>query len=455
MRPRRRSIRLRLAVASAALLTAMAALVLAAVYWLTLDALDARVDDQMEHEIESLVEEHRTVGLDGLVAEVRRRSQRSGNSFYLVTEEIHGSLAGNWPKDAETGRDGELTFGEEVNGFHIVHRLRVESRDFSDGRRLLVGRDVSAEHAFEGNLRIALIGAFAFALLFAIGAGLAISDSLLRRVNSMNATIGQILAGHAKQRVPVRDTGDEFEVLAGRFNALLDENDRLLAQIRSVTDDIAHDLRTPLARMRTRIESALGACRDPAAADALHALFTETSAILDTFNALLRIAQVESGALQGGMAEVAFGEIVRGAAELYAPVAEEAGLAFEVDVADGLRVRGDRHLLAQAVANLLDNAVKYGRGRVRVAASARGDHVELVVEDAGPGIPDADRARVLERFVRLEPSRGTPGTGLGLAFVAAVARLHGAALSLEDAAPGLRVVWRMPAPGSREPARAV
>ena len=423
----------------------MAALVLAAVYWLTLDALDARVDNQMENEIESLVEEHRTVGPDGLVAEVRRRSERSGNSFYLVTEEIHGSLAGNWPKDAEkTGRDGELTFGEEVNGFHIIHRLRVESRDFSDGRRLLVGRDVSAEHAFEGNLRIALIGAFAFALLFAIGAGLAISDSLLRRVNSMNATIGQILAGHAKQRVPVSGRGDEFEVLAGRFNALLDENDRLLAQIRSVTDDIAHDLRTPLARMRTRIESALGACRDPAAGDALHALFAETSAILDTFNALLRIAQVESGALRDGMTEVAFDEIVRGAAELYAPVAEEAGLAFAVDVADGLRVRGDRHLLAQAVANLLDNAVKYGRGRVRVAASARNGDVELVVEDAGPGIPEADRARVLERFVRLEPSRGTPGTGLGLAFVAAVARLHGAALSLEDAAPGLRVVLRMP-----------
>jgi len=432
----------------------MAALVLGAVYWLTLGALDARVDDQMDHEIESLVEELRTVGPDGLVAEVRRRSERSGNRFYLVTEEIHGSVAGNWPKGAETGRDGELSFGEEVNGFHIVRRLRVESRSFDDGRRLLVGRDVSEQHVFEGNLRLALLGAFAFALLFAIGAGLAISDSLLRRVNAMNATIGEILAGHAKQRVAVRGTGDEFEVLAGRFNALLDENDRLLAQIRSVTDDIAHDLRTPLARMRTRIESALAACRDPAAGDALHALFAETSAILDTFNALLRISQVESGALRDGMLEVAFDEIVRGAAELYAPVAEEAGLAFEVDVADGLRVRGDRHLLAQAVANLLDNAVKYGRGRVRVAASAKEGDVELVVEDAGPGIPQTERARVLERFVRLEPSRGTPGTGLGLAFVAAVARLHGASLSLEDAAPGLRVVLRMSGPESRQLATA-
>jgi signal transduction histidine kinase len=439
----RPSIRLRLAVASAALLTAMAGLVLAAVYWLTLGALDARVDGQMEREIETLVEEHRTVGPDGLVAEVRRRAERSGN-YYLVVEEIRGNVAGNWPKGAETGRDGELSFGEEVDGFHVVHRLRVESRDFSDGRRLLVGRDVSAEHAFEGNLRIALLGAFAFALLCAIGGGLAISDSLLRRVNSMNATIGEILAGHAKQRVPVRGEGDEFETLARRFNALLDENDRLLAQIRAVTDDIAHDLRTPLARMRTRIESALAACRDPAAGDALHALFAETSAILDTFNALLRISQVESGALRDGMAEVSFDEIVRGAADLYAPVAEEAGLGFEVDVADGLRVRGDRHLLAQAVANLLDNAVKYGRGRVRVAASARDGGAELLVEDAGPGIPESDRARVLERFVRLEPSRGAPGTGLGLAFVAAVARLHGAALSLEDAAPGLRVVLRIP-----------
>jgi len=214
-----------------------------------------------------------------------------------------------------------------------------------------------------------------------------------------------------------------------------------------VTDDIAHDLRTPLARMRNRIESQLAAPSDEQTSrETLHALQNETTAILDTFSALLRIAQIESGAIRDQMERVDLAAVVDDAAELYQPVAEEAGLSLSTQVGTDLFASADRHLVAQALLNLIDNAIKYTQsgGSVRVSADRVGDRVEIAVADDGPGIDAADRERVLQRFVRLDASRHQPGTGLGLSFVAAVAELHGAELALEDAAPGLRVRMRFP-----------
>jgi signal transduction histidine kinase len=293
-----------------------------------------------------------------------------------------------------------------------------------------------------------VLGALALALLLAIAGGLAVSRNLLGRVEGMNETIRRILAGRRGERVVLAGSGDEFDSLAAQFNRLLDENDRLVAKMRSVTNDIAHDLRTPLARMRGHIESALASNGDVETSQrALGSLLVETNAVLDTFNALLQIAQIESRAIREQMEPVDLEPVVQGAVDLYQPVADESGIELVPDAGSGLLVNGNRHLIAQALSNLLDNAVKYapGPGRVEIRTRRRDGRIELSVGDRGPGIPEAERAHVLERGVRLDASRHLRGTGLGLSFVAAVADLHDAKLSLEDHGPGLLVTLAFPA----------
>jgi signal transduction histidine kinase len=256
----------------------------------------------------------------------------------------------------------------------------------------------------------------------------------------MNRTILAILEGERREPVPVGKRGDEFDELAHHFNHLLEENERLIDRMHEFSNDVAHDLRTPLSRMRAVVESALAdPDGDPGSSrDALHALLAETNELLEIFNALLRIAQIESRTLREEMRPIDLRDLARDAVELYQPVAEEAGLALEYSLDEEVTIHGDRHLLLQALTNLLDNAIKYGSEAIEVAIERDADGARLVVSDAGPGIPEADRERVLERFVRLEASRNRAGTGLGLSFVKAVADLHGARLTLDDAGPGLR-----------------
>ncbi len=247
--------------------------------------------------------------------------------------------------------------------------------------------------------------------------------------------------------MPTSGRGDEFDQLASQFNELSAENRRLIERTREVTNNLAHDLRTPLARMRRTLESAIGdtaSQRD----EALHTAMAETDSLLETFNGLLSLAQIESGALCDTMEPVALDELASSAIELYEPVAEETGIRLEASLQPGATAKLNRHLIAPSLTNLIDNAIKYAAagGGIRVAtvAAAKGVGSQLIVEDAGPGIPKTERQRVLERFTRLDESRGLPGTGLGLSFVAAVAELHHATLALEDAAPGLRVNMTFP-----------
>ncbi len=275
-----------------------------------------------------------------------------------------------------------------------------------------------------------------------------VSDRDMRRVEGMHETIASILAGKKEGRVSVGVGGDEFDELAAQFNRLLDENDRLVAQVREVTNDIAHDLRTPLQRMKGRLEAALAApSTSPDSRRVLEGFAGDTERLLDTFNGLLQIARLESDELRRSMQPIDVEVIVREVTELYAPLAEEAGLALDVDIEPGLAATADRELLAQAIANLIDNAVKYGGGgdAIRVEARRQDESVEISVADRGPGIPEDARERVLARLVRLDASRGVPGTGLGLSLVDAVARLHGGAIRLEDNRPGVRAVLRLPA----------
>jgi len=252
--------------------------------------------------------------------------------------------------------------------------------------------------------------------------------------------------------VEVTGTGDEFDRLAGSLNLMLDRIEELLYGLKDVSDNIAHDLKTPLSRLRNRVEMALAG---PADADSyravLEATIAESDDLIRTFNALLMIARVEAGSPDGIWGEVDASEVVRDVAELYEPTAEEKGISLTVDAKEPIRLNASRELLSQTVANLIDNALKYGipdraerKPQINIATRREGDTLVLTVADNGPGVPEADRARVLQRFVRLEKSRSEPGSGLGLSLVAAVVRLHHGTIELGDAAPGLIVTIRLP-----------
>jgi len=444
-------IRTRLALATGAAVLGTAALVLGAVYLITLRELERETRSSIHRELDSLLAAAKAGGTKAMIDEVKRRSASPGAGYvYLVAAEHYERIAGNlraWPRNLQEGRSqGAVPLEHGGDDVYFVRSFFLEVSSLDDGRHLLVGRDAASHADTRRILETSGVGALGIGVLFAVAAGLSMSRNLLGRLAHMHDTIQRILAGQRDGRVEVLPAGDEFDELAGQFNQLLDENERLVDQVREVTNNIAHDLRTPLARMHGRIEAALaesGASRETRAT--LEALSGDVQRMLDTFNGLLQIARIESRDLHEGLEAIEVEPVVRDVVDLYAPSLDEAGIALEVSVAPGLGARADRHLLAQALANLVDNALKYAAtgAALEISARACGDGVELVVADRGPGIPAADRERVVQRLVRLDASRALPGTGLGLSFVAAVARLHGGELRLEDNAPGLRAVLRL------------
>ncbi|MFN7332810.1 MAG: sensor histidine kinase, partial [Alphaproteobacteria bacterium] len=288
-------------------------------------------------------------------------------------------------------------------------------------------------------LATTLLAAGAIAVLIALGFGLFMARGLQLRLRRVSEAAEQVMRGDLARRLPLAGSADEFDKLAGTVNMLLDRQEALIEGMRQVTVDVAHDLRGPLSRLRQRLEAALARARDPNAdGAAFEAALAELDTVLSTFTALLRIAQLEAGPpLPPQEAPVVdLSALVTTLAEAYAVVAEEAGKRLEVQIAPDERVHGDAALLRQMLTNLMDNALTHGGQTLRVALRAG---PVLEVADDGPGVPAEERARVLRRFYRLDRSRGTPGSGLGLALVAAVAKLHGTAPVLSDAAPGLCV----------------
>nr|WP_274607275.1 HAMP domain-containing sensor histidine kinase [Paracraurococcus ruber] len=271
-----------------------------------------------------------------------------------------------------------------------------------------------------------------------------VGRGVTRRAAAMDAALARVEAGEIGHRLPIRAGRDEFDQLAGRINTTLDRLQGLMATLRQVTDDIAHDLRTPLNRLRQRLEAALRTAQDEAAwRAATEGAIAECERLLDIFAALLRIAQVESGARRAAFAPFDLSAVAETVAEVHAPAAEARGQRLETDIAPGVTVLGDRDLVTQMLSNLLDNAVKHGRAGGRIVVTLSPAAI-LAVADDGPGIPPESRGAVLRRFHRLDAARATPGTGLGLALVSAVAELHGIGLSLEENAPGLRVRLAFP-----------
>ncbi len=422
------------------------------VYWASADFVERQTEATLDAEITGLAEQYAQRGLSGLVQIVAARSagDRGDGMLYLVTNRDGRPLAGNiadWPKGVPA-RSGSLSFQIEVpvKGRSETHPARGVLFAIPDGYRLLVGRDISDAAAFRDRIKTTLLWCGLVALGIGLAGGAVMSRNMLRRVEQVNRTAERVIAGNLSDRVPRRGTNDEFDQLAANLNGMLDQIERLMTGMREVTDNVAHDLKTPLSRLRARLELALlGPADALAQSEAIRAAIEEADRLLATFNALLSIAEAEAGTRGRAGEPLDLGEVARAVVELYEPVAEENGFALRLDSAPGTMIRGDRHLLSQAVANLLDNAVKYGGASdIAIAVRHTGGRATIEVADGGPGIPEEDRETVFDRFVRLEPSRSTQGNGLGLSLVRAVARRHEANVTLGDNHPGLKVRIEFP-----------
>ena len=414
----------------------------------SLEALQTESRQIVAAELEGLAEHYRALGAGRLGAVIDRRSRNEGRSLYLLADRRGRKAAGNlaaWPETArEPGAWHDFHYRRAHDGEPPHrHTARAYVADLPGGFRLLVGHDIGEEVAL--SRRIVVFGAAAGGLILLAGlaAGLLVSRDLRRRVEAVDETGRRIMEdGDLSRRVQVTGRGDEFDDLATSLNRMLARIEVLMNELREVTDNIAHDMRRPLARLHARLEDVLrGPVEAGAYRDALVRTDLEVTELIDTFNMLLAIAKAESG--PASLVPVNIAGLAEDLVELHAPSAAERGIELEFGNEGPVpEVRGQPELLAQALSNLIDNAVKYTPegGRVTVTVGPSG----VAVADSGPGIAPEDRERVLERFVRLDPSRHLPGNGLGLALAAAAARRHNARLVLADTAPdrnppGLRV----------------
>lgn len=450
----------RIVAATLALLVATAAAIFGLLFWQSNALLSEQVVASLRADMDALLADGRAGGLPGLVEAVTARSRSRGPTYYLLTDLRGGKLAGNLAAPpAELGdKPAGGLFRLASTGTGASRLAFGIAADTGVGARLLAARDIDDQRQYARRMQWAFLLGFGLLALAGLAGGVMISRRVLRRIETIAEVSRSVMGGDMSRRVALAGTSDELDDLAANLNRMLDRIELLMAGLREVSDNIAHDLKTPLTRLRTRAEAALREGREAGHyRDALERTIEEADDLIKTFNALLLIARLEAGALEQSMAEVDLGALVRDAAELYEPLAEERGLALTVAAGEGITVRGNRQLIGQAVANMIDNAIKYSGkpagkasgaapGPITVTLVAAASGPEIAVADRGPGIPPEDRARALKRFVRLDQSRSQPGTGLGLSLVAAVARLHGGGVRLEDNAPGLRIVLALPRP---------
>jgi signal transduction histidine kinase len=416
--------------------------------------------EEIEREVVQLQRIDRRNGLRALAIAVELLARQPGPGIYYLGDPLGQRVVGNvdgipanilqepgvYSFEYEVPRVDEEGTQTSRQGTAVVRSVILDS-----GFILVVGRDVVERRGFTAIIFGGFVWGVVGIVLFSLIAGLLTALRVLRRIDAINSTATKIMSGNLAERIPVTGRKDEFDALATSLNLMFDRIESLMQGLKEVTDNVAHDLKTPLTRLRNKADEALRTARTPdELRTALEATIDESDNLIRIFNALLMIARLEAGSAREGLADFDAAEAVRGVAELYDALAEEAGVDLEVAVEDDLPVHGSRELLGQAMSNLLDNALKYGASpdapskTISVSAHRRDGEVLIAVADRGPGIPEAERGRVLERFVRLETARSRPGFGLGLSLAAAVARLHGGALRLEDNEPGLRVVLALP-----------
>lgn len=417
--------------------------------------------DDIDREVAQLERIDRERGFRAVILAVERLSRQPGPGLYYIGTDAGLMITGNvsdlplnvltepgtFSFDYDRSRPFEGEAADLREGNALVRSVALQS-----GLILVVGRDVGERRGFTAIIFQSFLLGVGGILLFSLVAGVLTAVRVLRRIDGIASTSRMIMSGNLSERVPVTRRNDEFDGLAQNLNQMLDRIEQLMVGLKEVTDNVAHDLKTPLTRMRNRAEAALRDSTDEVAQrQALETVISESDQLIKTFNALLMIARAEAGAPSGAFAEVDLSAVAADVAELYGPVAEDAGIELQTHVTDGIKARANRELVGQALVNLVENALKYyepveGKaGKITVGIRNAGDRVLIEVGDNGPGIPPEDRGRVVERFVRLEKSRTEPGSGLGLSLVAAVARLHKGEFRIEDNAPGVRAVIDLPA----------
>jgi len=448
-----RSSTFRLALLYMLLFSTSVLMLLGFIYWSTVSYISAQTDETIDIEILDLTERYRNAGLSGLTQLLSERLSRrpAGASVYLLTDKDLAPLVGNldrWPLGADI-KNGWLEFTLENAGGADTSEHQARARVFrlSGGFILLVGRDIHDLEITKRRIIATLLWGLAIMLVLGGIGSVMMGRSTLRRIEAINETSREIMSGDLSRRVPSRHTGDDFDVLADNLNNMLNQIESLMESVRRVSDNIAHDLRTPLARLRNRLEElSLDVEQSDNRRATVEQALEEADGLLNTFNALLRIARIESHDTRAGFADIDIAALVGDVVELYEPLAEEKSLRLATSLEVRPVFKGDRDLLFQALANLLDNAIKYAppQSEISFRLEATDEGARLVLSDKGPGIPASQRDNVFQRFFRLEQSRTTPGNGLGMSLVQAVMQLHHLRLELHDNEPGLKVVIAFP-----------
>ncbi|MFZ9487227.1 MAG: sensor histidine kinase [Alphaproteobacteria bacterium] len=442
-----RSTVLRLAVGYAALFAGSALLLAGYIYWTTERYFVRQTEKTVVASADALLERFRGGGIPALARaiEARLADEADDDEILALVDESRRVVAGNL--EGAPAAPPATWFDLEILRRPVNSTARMLRLPVGEAHVLYVGRDNQVRLDMRKVVADSLAWSIAMTVALSILVGFLARHLLARRLARISGVADRVVLGDLSTRVKLTGAGDEFDRLSGDINLMLDRISELMDGVRQVSNAIAHDLRTPLARLRGRLEAALRDSDSPVRFRATaEAALQELDQVVRIFEALLRIAEIEAGHRRAAFAPVDAAALAADVAELYQPLAEQRGLALEAGLAPAT-CTGDRTLVAQALANLVDNAIKHARpgGHVRVRSATREGNVELVVEDDGPGIPEGERDKVVRRFYRLEPSRGTPGSGLGLSLVVSVARLHGGRLELEDAAPGLRARLVLPA----------
>ena len=442
----------KLALACVVLFSAAVFALLGYVYWATTGYLRDRADLAISAEQAMLIGAYGKTGRDGLVKLIDQRIAEQGvmNGIYALSDSSFAVLAGNlkaWPA-ALHGDSGRADFAAPVWKLEAAERPRARAayETLPDGSHLLVGREMDDLYEFVGAIKIAVASGAALMLVLAAVAGVSVTRRTVGRIEAINATTRDIMRSGLGKRIPLRGTMDEWDQLAENLNSMLERIEELVREVRQVSDNVAHDLRTPLTRLQVRLQKAYHRELD---SEHCHALVGDTIRALDDilgiFSSLLRISRIEALDPRSAFRTVDLAVIAGEVAELFDAAAEEKGGRIKLVSRGKAVVLGDRDLLFDAISNLIDNAIKHGdTGDVLVETTTDDRGPVISVADHGPGIPPEERKNVLQRFYRLDHSRNSPGNGLGLSLVAAVAQLHGALIDMADNEPGLRLQLRFP-----------
>ena len=450
----------KLALLYSAMFAAFSVALMVYLYYSTVYYIRAEVDRRMDLEFEQLGNAYYTGGLERLSQSILERTTLNGSTFYYFLEDSSGTpLVGHFKRMPahNPNLDVQTVYFDiavkEPDGTEAIRPAAGRIVRLKDnGGALLVALDTAQQTAIVGRIQQAIFIAAPIGLILSLLGGVLISRGAARRADELARTAEAVMGGELGRRVPVRGSGDEFDRLGQRINAMLDQIEKLVESTRNTGNAIAHDLRSPLSRLRNRLEIALSSHMSKESAEAtLEETVEEVDRVLGTFNAILRLARLEAGA-EGERVRMDVSELAEELAELFEPACDEAEQTFRSQIARHLTVLGDRDLIGQALSNLLDNAIKYtpagGTISLTVSRGPEGS-VDLTVTDSGPGVPEEARKRVVQRFQRMDSARTQPGSGLGLALVVSVAEMHGGELLLSDGggppdAPGLKATLRLP-----------